>query len=206
MNEHSEDLLPSKSVERSRLRQLTRALSESDREALSERIAEHLLAYLVERIRPHQGAVAVYIPIHTEPNLLSAYGLMRDAGFILALPRVTALAQPLEFARWHAGDQLIPNKWGIGEPPSSAAALRNNEISAIVAPCLGYSLGGVRLGYGGGYYDRTLQKMKSVTSNNELFPLTLGVAYDICNSKVLAQLTEPFDQAFDAILTEAGRY
>lgn len=134
--------------------------------------------------------LGVYWPLRGEPDLRDVYAVLRTRGVLLALPAVVRRDAPLCFRAWTPGEPLVRDAANVAAPPASAA-----EISpdAILLPCLGFNAGRIRLGYGGGYYDRTL----ALPSR----PLAIGVA-DRCT--LAAFDAEPHDVPLDAILTEAG--
>jgi 5-formyltetrahydrofolate cyclo-ligase len=106
--------------------------------------------------------IAIYYPYAAEPNIL---GLLTDlqsdnagAGYSFALPVVVNKNQALQFAKYCTGDSLIKSTYGILVPECIQWVVPN----LILMPCLGYQRtanGIYRLGYGGGYYDRTLAQL-----------------------------------------------
>jgi len=137
------------------------------------------------------GAVGVYWPLAGEPNLRAAYGELAKAGVQLCLPVVMERAAPLAFVEWTPGEPMIPDEMGIQVP----ADLRFVERPpALLVPCLGFNEENYRLGYGGGYYDRTLAPAPR--------PYTLGIAY----STQLAVFSHAaHDVPLDVVVTEATR-
>jgi 5,10-methenyltetrahydrofolate synthetase len=89
-------------------------------------------------------------------------------GVIVALPVVETRAAPLVFRRWSPGARIMRGDWGIPVPPPGADRLAP-EI--VLAPCLGWACGCCRLGWGGGYFDRTRAALTPRL-------LTVGVALD----------------------------
>jgi 5-formyltetrahydrofolate cyclo-ligase len=111
-------------------------------------------------------ALAVYWPLRDEPDLQAAYAELAALGARLLLPVVLDKAAPLAFAAWDIGEAMVKDGMGVAVPATLRLAARP---AALLVPCLGYNADGYRLGYGGGYYDRTLAQ--------EPRPATLGVAY-----------------------------
>jgi 5,10-methenyltetrahydrofolate synthetase len=110
--------------------------------------------------------LAVYWPLAGEPDLAPACAQLHAAGVRLALPVVVARGAALAFAHWTPGEAMHVDAMGIAVP----AALRPMERPpALVIPCLGFNGQGYRLGYGGGFYDRTLAAPPR--------PRTVGVGY-----------------------------
>ncbi|CAH0213244.1 5-formyltetrahydrofolate cyclo-ligase [Massilia sp. Bi118] len=132
--------------------------------------------------------VGVYWPLAGEPDLRAAYAELALAGVRLALPVVMERDAPLAFTEWQLDEPMLADEMGVAVP----ATLRFIERPpALLIPCLGFNSENFRLGYGGGYYDRTLELVPR--------PLTLGIAY----SNQEAQFGHgPHDVALDAIVTE----
>jgi 5-formyltetrahydrofolate cyclo-ligase len=142
--------------------------------------------------------IAVYWPIHDEPKLLPLWELLWQKGFQLALPRVLAKGEALSFSIWRADSSLVINQWGIAELHTPAIALQDIEL--MVMPCVGYWASGYRLGYGGGFYDRTLARWRSLPLSSMNKRIALGVAYSECVlPESLARLHT--DQRCDVIIT-----
>lgn len=135
------------------------------------------------------ASFGVYWPMQQEPDLRSAYDELHRLGVQLALPVVAAKDAALEFALWSPGDTLVKDAMGVSIP---ATQHRVACPEALLIPCLGYNDENFRLGYGGGFYDRTL----AVTPR----PLAIGIAYSF--SKVHFEAA-PHDVGLDHILTEA---
>ena len=133
-------------------------------------------------------AVGVYWPLAGEPDLRAAYAELADAGVRLALPVVLARDKALAFAEWMPGEELAKDLMGMTVP----GRLRMVERPpALIIPCLGFSDEGYRVGYGGGFYDRTLA--------DAIRPATVGVAY---SGQRAVFSPAPFDVALDVIFTE----
>ena len=142
------------------------------------------------RLRQVNG-LAVYWPLAGEPDLRAAYSELARAGLRLALPVVMERHAPLAFADWTPGEPMIADAMGVQVP----AQLRFVERPpAMLIPCLGFNADGYRLGYGGGYYDRTLEPTPR--------PHTLGIAY---SSQQAVFSHAPHDVPLDAIVTETRR-
>ncbi|MEZ5728791.1 MAG: 5-formyltetrahydrofolate cyclo-ligase [Burkholderiaceae bacterium] len=132
------------------------------------------------------GALGVYYPIRGEPDLRALYACWQSAGLRLALPVVTGLDRPLRFCRWSVGSRLIRSPLGVPEPEHCVPVVP----AALLIPCVAFSPSGHRLGYGGGFYDRTLANFDG---------FTLGVAYDEDEWPGFA--AESHDRALDLIVT-----
>ncbi|BDT57012.1 5-formyltetrahydrofolate cyclo-ligase [Massilia varians] len=167
------------------LKERRRAIDHATRLAWDDRIGARVLAWW----QANPGAsLGVYWPLAGEPDLRPAYAELADAGVRLALPVVLARDTALGFAEWVPGEPTVADSLGVAVP----AELRMVERpDALLVPCLGFDARGYRLGYGGGFYDRTLAP--------EPRPRTLGIAY-ACQ---LAQFEiGEYDIPLDQIVTE----
>ena len=164
-----------------------RALDAGLKARWDERIGQQLLTWWGLAQQP---VLAVYWPLPGEPDLMRAYARLAANGAQLALPVVLAKDAALAFTHWLPGEAMTHDRMGVAVPSELRLVARP---PAILIPCVGYNAARIRLGYGGGYYDRTLDAPPR--------PLTLGVAY-ACQQ---AQFDgAPHDVALDAILTEAN--
>lgn len=132
-------------------------------------------------------ALGVYWPIRSEPDLRSIYEELAANGMRLALPMVKAKDAPLVFLAWTPGDPLARDSYGVMVPQAA------EEIApdALLVPCVGFNNGNYRLGYGGGFYDRTLAKTPR--------PEAVGIAYECGRARFEA---EAFDVPLDVVITE----
>lgn len=137
--------------------------------------------------------LAFYWPTRGEPSVTQmvtawlAEDVTREAG----LPVV--VGDLLEFAPWTPSTPLEPGAYGIQQPASK----RRMKPQLLLIPCLGIDSNRYRLGYGGGYYDRTLAGWPGAAR-----PITVGVAYEACRTPALER--EAHDIPLDMIVTEAG--
>ena len=109
----------------------------------------------------------------------------------IGLPVVNKEHKTLSFYSWYPGCPMEPDAYNIPKPKDTAVVVP----TLLFVPCLGYAPGGYRLGYGGGFYDRTLASLQPR-------PFTVGLAYS--NALVADFEPEPHDVPLDAILTDAG--
>lgn len=136
--------------------------------------------------------IGVYWPLAGEPDLHLAYAELAQAGVRLALPVVHEKEAALGFAEWAPGEPMVRDRMGVAVPQ----LLRPVERPPVlVIPCLGFNPHGYRLGYGGGYYDRTLAPHPR--------PRTLGIAYALAAASFA---DDPHDVALDMIITEQAWY
>ena len=141
------------------------------------------------------GTVAAgYWPLPGEIDDRPLLTALAARGAVLALPEVAAPDAPLVFRRWAPGDPLAPGPHRTFHPLPSAPPLRP---TLLLVPVLGFDAKGFRLGFGGGYYDRTLAALR-----RDGGLIAVGLAY--AAQQLPAVPVEPWDQALDAILTEEG--
>lgn len=132
--------------------------------------------------------LGVYWPIRGEPDLRPAYADLAARGVRLTLPVVVDQNAPLRFAEWSPGDPLVKDAMGVSIPASLSDQL---QPEALLVPCVGFNAERIRLGYGGGFYDRTLAASPR--------PNTIGIAY-ACGAAVFD--AAPHDIELDVIITE----
>lgn len=141
---------------------------------------------------PVDHIIAAYVPMRGEPDPIAG---VAAAGRVLALPVVCGRDQPLVFRRWRPGDPLEEGLWGTRHPPASCPSV---VPSMVLVPAVGFTGSGTRLGYGGGFYDRTLPGLSAPGSRVPAF----AVAWEC--QRVDALPTEPHDIVLDGWVTEAG--
>lgn len=140
--------------------------------------------------------VAGYVPVRFEIDPGSLMQSFLEAGATLVLPATDpgGADERLQFRRWQPGETLVPGYVGVPEPAPDAQAIVPN---LILVPLLAFDRAGRRLGYGGGYYDRSLAALRA---DHTIF--AMGVAY--AEQEIPEVPTESHDQRLDAILTETG--
>jgi 5-formyltetrahydrofolate cyclo-ligase len=184
--------LPPSTADKSALRQalLDRRLNipDIDRTRMDAAIAAHLERWLDQ----HQiDILGIFWPIRNEPDLHDLYRRLSSRKLKLALPVVTEKNMPLRFAAWAPGDPMKKDAFGVPAPENLAFV---PTPDALLIPCVGFNSLRYRIGYGGGFYDRTLAI--------EPKPLAIGIAY----SCQLAQFqTGEHDVALDLIVTEISQ-
>jgi len=173
--------------ERERLIGLRQSIAAADRQRWGGQIEAGLRALLAER----PGVVGVYWPFRAEfdprPLIEWAVGARRA----VALPVVVDKKGPLEYRLWRPGEALVDGVWNIPVP-------EKREIvtpAAVLAPLVGFDRKRFRLGYGGGYFDRTLAALSPR-------PWAIGVGYTLQEIETIHP--QSFDIAMDAIVTERG--
>jgi len=113
--------------------------------------------------------VSAYLPIRGEPVLDALWRELLDAGARLALPVVVEKAAPMVFREWDGKEPQGRDALGLAVPAADVQV----TPEVLVIPCVGFDPAGWRLGYGGGYYDRTLAELINFGA------LSIGVAFEI---------------------------
>ena len=144
-----------------------------------------------------RGVYAGYMPIHSELSPLVLLEHLVSLGCDLALPITPQAGQPLGFHRWEIGGLLDDGPYGTKQPPAD-----NDKCTpdVILAPMLALDAEGWRLGYGGGFYDRTVAGLRRFGQRVTL----IGIAYE--GQKVEKIPVGPFDMPLDAVLSLAGMF
>ena len=146
---------------------------------------------------PRGAGVSGYWPLDGELDVRPLLHQIHQAGHPLGLPVVTGKAQPLLFRQWSPGAPLIQGRFKVMTPPEGAP---ENEPQVLLVPLLAFDREGFRLGYGGGFYDRTLE-MRRRQAHSGHPVIAIGIAYAAQEAENLPR--GPFDQRLDWIVTEA---
>jgi len=173
--------------ERQRLLALRTGVAPTERRQWGRQIERRLRALLEER----QGiTLGVYWPFQAEFDPRPVIDWLIAEGSTVALPAVVDKKGPLEYRAWRPGEPLVDGVWDIPTP-------QNREIvipQAVLAPLVGFDRDCYRLGYGGGYFDRTLAALSPR-------PLAIGVGFEL--SQIETIYPQAFDIAMDVVVTEA---
>ena len=141
---------------------------------------------------PARAVVSAYWPMGEELDPRPLMRALHEAGHGVCLPVVVRKAAPLVFRVWTPEAALLPNVFGNSAPPPDAPVVRPD---ALLVPLLAFDAQGWRLGYGGGYYDRTLSELRAGGP-------TLAIGFGYAAQEVEALPREPFDEPLDWIVTE----
>ena len=144
-----------------------------------------------------KGIYAAYFPIRSELSPLDLLARLVDLGCATALPVTPAEGQPLRFHRWAVGGRLDDGPYDTKQPPADQPFCRPD---VILAPMLAFDSAGWRLGYGGGFYDRTLAVLRGAGHHLSV----IGIAYD--GQKLDNIPVGPYDMPLDAILCPTGLF
>jgi 5-formyltetrahydrofolate cyclo-ligase len=151
-----------------------------------------LIAHLRAALPAVRGLVlGCYVPFRGEPDLRALLDEWRAAGADTALPVVTGRGQAMEFRSWWPGCPIVKGAFSLPMPDGTPLV----TPQVVLMPPVGFGAQGYRLGYGGGYYDRTLATLSPA-------PITIGVAFEL--SRMASIRPQPYDIAMDFIITESG--
>jgi 5-formyltetrahydrofolate cyclo-ligase len=173
--------------ERQRLLALRTGAPTSERREKGRRIEARLRSLLAER---PEIVLGVYWPFQAEFDPRPLIEWVIAQGSSVALPAVVDKKGPLEYRGWRPGEALVDGVWNIPVPEA-----RNLVVpGAVLAPLVGFDRDCYRLGYGGGFFDRTLAALSPR-------PLAIGVGFEM--SQIETIFPQPFDIPMDVIVTEA---
>jgi 5-formyltetrahydrofolate cyclo-ligase len=175
--------------QRARLLAARLALPEAEFAAASAAITQILQTDLLPRLAPK--ALAGYWPIRREYDCRPALAHMIGQGARAALPAILGASEPLEFRRWLPDAAMEAGPMSIPQPAAIAAFTPD----CILIPVLGFDAGNYRLGYGAGYYDRTLAAINPK-------PATIGVGFEFQRLDDIRP--HEFDVPLDYVVTEKG--
>jgi 5-formyltetrahydrofolate cyclo-ligase len=137
-------------------------------------------------------AISAFWPMGDEIDIRPLLQALHDDGHPLCLPRTPRRGEPLTFHAWRPGDRLERGPVGTSQPPAASAVI---EPDALIVPLLAVDPAGFRLGYGGGYYDRTLTRLRSRRAIT-----AIGVCFEA--QRIGRVPTGPNDARLDFLLTE----
>jgi 5-formyltetrahydrofolate cyclo-ligase len=136
--------------------------------------------------------VSGYSPMRSEFNPVPLMRKLADCGARLALPVTPKRGNPLIMRAWAFGDELASGVWGIREPKADAPEVFPD---IMLVPLAAFDRAGHRIGYGAGYYDKTIARIRAMK------PVTaIGLAF--AAQEIGKVPATPFDQALDLVLTE----
>jgi len=138
--------------------------------------------------------VSGFAPLPEEFRLWPLLRRLHAEGFGLALPVMVGKGKPLLFRSWQPGDATDAGVWGIAQPKADKAIVRPD---VLLVPLLAFDAKGWRLGYGGGFFDRTLRALRA-----DKAIVAVGVAYAEQRLEAVPHLD--YDQRLDWVLTPTG--
>jgi 5-formyltetrahydrofolate cyclo-ligase len=142
-----------------------------------------------------RGIYAAYLPIRSELSPLPLVARLAEASVQTAIPITPAPGNPLDFRLWAPGDKMDDGPYDTKQPLSTASAC---VPDVILAPMLAFDSACWRLGYGGGFYDRSIGGLREAGRT----VVTIGIAFS--GQLVEHVHTGPYDMALDAVLTPDG--
>jgi 5-formyltetrahydrofolate cyclo-ligase len=183
--QQSRDVARWRRIERERLIAARLALSVEERTKHAQQIAGDL-----DAVVPLAAStiVSVYWPFRGEPDIRPWMAAIWSKGVGVALPVVEAKGQPLVFREWRPDARLKRGVWNIPFPADGAAVVP----MVVIAPLVGFDPAGYRLGYGGGFFDRTLAALDPK-------PLAIGVGHPV--GALATIYPQPHDVPMDWIVT-----
>jgi 5-formyltetrahydrofolate cyclo-ligase len=188
LNSTSQTIEGTKAQLRAALQVRRDALPADDRRAAAQTIAARAFPLPIA-----QGTiVSGFMPLKSEINPLPLMQRLADAGASLALPVIAGRGKPLIMRAWRWGEPLNAGVWGIREPKPGAPEV---DPDILLVPLLAFDRSGQRIGYGAGYYDMTIARLrarKTITA--------IGIAF--AAQEVAAVPTTAFDAPLDLVLTE----
>lgn len=167
------------------------ALATEARDAAASSVA----AFGIGFASPRAGcSVSAYAAMGAELDPAGLIARLDREHFVTCLPVTPPLGNPLVFRTWRPGEPLVERRWGIREPADDAPAI---DPDLLLVPLLAFDRQGRRLGYGGGYYDRTLARLRRLKP-----VIAIGLAF--ASQEVPEVPASPHDEPLDWVLTENG--
>jgi 5-formyltetrahydrofolate cyclo-ligase len=153
--------------------------------------AQRIARFVDDLAIKETAIVSFYWPMGDEADPRALANALAARGHTLALPVVAAKKSPLHFREWREGDALVVHPFGMHEP---AAKARQVTPDVLLVPLLAFDAQGTRLGYGGGFYDRTLASLASKRA--------IGIAF--AGQEMDALPSHAHDHPLDMVVTELG--
>jgi 5-formyltetrahydrofolate cyclo-ligase len=186
------DILEEKRALRARIKAWRAGLGADVQARAVAAVAEHGLDFL--ELPRERGVVSGFAPLPDEFRVWPLLRRLQGEGFRLALPAMQGKGKPLVFRAWAPGDAMDSGVWGIAEPRADKAAV---EPDVLIVPLLAFDRRGWRLGYGGGFYDRTLKGLRARKT-----VIAVGLGYDEQEVDAVPHLD--YDQRLDWVLRPSG--
>ena len=177
-----------------------RAQAAAHRENLNRHADEGAALAALAHFREHidlaaRSTLSAYLPVRAEFDPLPVLRYARSRGCPTCLPVVLGRGRPLAFRRWAPGEPLVDGTFGIAIPPPEAGTL---DPAILIVPMLAFDDEGYRLGYGGGFYDRTLALRRARG------PAALAVGVAFAGQRIDRVPRSAEDERLDWIVTEEG--
>jgi 5-formyltetrahydrofolate cyclo-ligase len=189
------DVTKHKAALRARMRAWRDGLDSAAKVRAAAAIAELGLALVLELRGPaREGTVSAFAAMPEELNVWLLLRRLHGAGVPLALPVVAGKGKPLVFRTWTPGDAMDKGVWDIPQPKPEQPVV---QPDILLVPLLAFDAQGRRLGYGGGFYDRTLASLRARKAI-----VAVGLGYDEQLVDAVPHLD--YDQQLDWVLTPSG--
>ena len=143
---------------------------------------------------PPQSVISGFFPYKSEISTLPLLTRLHEDGWKLAMPVVMGEGLPLTFRIWAPGEPTVSGIWNIPVPAETSPEVLPD---VLLVPMLAFDAKGYRLGYGGGFYDRSLERLRAVKPI-----IAVGIAYDEQRVDGVPHLA--YDQPLDWVLTPSG--
>jgi 5-formyltetrahydrofolate cyclo-ligase len=189
-------ILQEKRALRARMQGWRAGLGAEQKVRTAAEIAAQAVAFLAQVASDRKAALVVsgFASLPEELNVWPLLRRLHGEGFALALPIVEGKGLPLVFRAWAPGDEMGKGVWDIPQPMPDKPVV---EPDILLVPLLAFDRQGWRLGYGGGFYDRTLRGLRSKKAIT-----AVGLAFD--GQQVDAVPHLDYDQRLDWVLTPSG--
>jgi 5-formyltetrahydrofolate cyclo-ligase len=188
----SADILLEKRALRSQIKTWRARLAAQAMAHAADRVAAHGLSFL--ELGPQRRVISGFSSLPEEFRPWPLLRRLHAEGQPLAMPVMQGKDRPLLFRAWAPGDAMNRSIWGIAEPKSDKPPL---VPDIVLAPLLAFDAAGWRLGYGGGYYDRTLRALRARKPI-----VAVGLAYDEQQVDAVPHLD--YDERLDWVLRPSG--
>jgi 5-formyltetrahydrofolate cyclo-ligase len=143
-------------------------------------------------VSPECRIVSGFHPYQSEADIRPLLGRLAGEGWTPSLPVVLGKGSPLMFRRWLPGEPTVAGRWNIQQPPESSPEV---QPDVLLVPLLAFDRTGYRLGYGGGFYDRTLDKLRKIKP-----VVAIGVGFSF--QEVESVPHDELDQRLDFVMTD----
>lgn len=142
------------------------------------------------------ACVSGYWPTSSEIDIRPLMNMLSDRGHPCCMPVVINKQQPMRFRQWTPGVQMVPGRFGIPVPPDTLPEMRPD---IVLVPLLAFDRRGMRLGRGGGLYDRTIELLRATGK-------VIAVGISFSGQEVASVPFDVYDQRIDWIVTESQAF
>ena len=167
------------------------ALTPAEHSRLSAAVCAHLLPWFTAQT---VSSVGFCLPFRGECDILPLAQTLHQQGWLMAVPVAAKVSTAMEFRCWEPGCLMETDRHGIAIPATAVCAPPQN----LLLPLVGVDHAGFRLGYGGGYFDRTVAALAAAGQR----PICIGVGFELARVDTIAPCVH--DQALNWLVTESG--